>query len=65
MVHNGIEPNDNYGLQSFFHLEIPIKYQHLISITILTPTCGFLDTIIGVDQRYHAFTYTPFQDWLT
>lgn len=33
MVQNDIDMNNNYGLQTFSHLEIPIKDQCLIDIT--------------------------------
>jgi hypothetical protein len=46
---NGIDPNNNSGIQGFPHLDIPTKYQYLTSITTLIPTGRFFDTIIDVD----------------
>ena len=40
------------------HFDEPTKYQYLTCITILIPTSKSFDTIITVDIRYHAFTYT-------
>ena len=55
-------PNNNSVIWWFFHLDIPIKYQYLSSISILIPTGRFFDTIFWCS--YHAFTCTPVQHWL-
>ena len=43
--------NNDFGIQSSSHLEIPTMYQQLIDITILIPMSFFLDTII-IDVAY-------------
>ena len=50
MVQNGIDPNKFSSIQRLSHLEIPIKYQYLHGITILTPTNKFFETIVDVHQ---------------
>jgi hypothetical protein len=63
MVWNGINPNNNSGIQRFSHLDIPTKYQCLIGITILIPTGRFFDSIIDVHYGCHAFTCILVQHW--
>ena len=46
MVKNGIDPNNNPGMQRFSDLDIPTKYQNLIGVIILIPMDRFFDTII-------------------
>ena len=38
MVQNGIDPNNNLGIQRFSYLDIPSKYQCLTGNTILILT---------------------------
>jgi hypothetical protein len=57
MVYNGVDLNNNYGLKTFSHLEIPIKDQCLIGITILSPMDTFFDTISNVDYSYPKHSY--------
>lgn len=49
MIHNGIDPNMDLGVQRFSHLEVPIKYQYLIGCTMLILTWRFFDSITSVD----------------
>ena len=58
MVENGIDMNSNYGLQTFSRLEIPIKDQCSIGITILSPLDTFFDTISNVDYSYPKHSST-------
>jgi hypothetical protein len=68
---DGVDLNNDSGVQQFIHLAIPTKYQHLISITILMPvsvSCvvhGFVQHIftITIDVMYwhNSFTYVPVQ----
>jgi hypothetical protein len=37
MVYDGIDLSNELGIQRFFHLVIPTKYQYLIGVTILIP----------------------------
>jgi hypothetical protein len=47
MFCNGVDPNINAGIQRFFHLQIPTKYQYLTGITmVFIPMVGFFDTIL-------------------
>ena len=62
MVWNGLDPNNNSGVQKCSHLEVPTKYQCWIGITISMPTGRSFDTIVDVDA--HEFAYIPGQRWV-
>ena len=42
MFQNGIDPNNNTGVQRFSHLDIHTQYQYLIGATILISTGRYL-----------------------
>lgn len=35
MIHNGFDPNNNYGTQSSSHFHVPTEYQYLMVVIIL------------------------------
>ena len=41
MAMNGIDPNNNSGIQRFFHLDMATQCQYLTSIKILKPADSF------------------------
>ena len=47
-IKNGIEPNNNLGIQRFYLLDIPTKYQYLTGVAILLCMGKFFDTITDV-----------------
>ena len=49
MLKNGIDPNNDSGIQRCSHFDTPTKYQYLTGITILIPMGRFFHTIIDVD----------------
>jgi hypothetical protein len=44
-MENGIDPNNQSGIQRFSYLDIPTKYLYFTIITILIPTGRFFDTM--------------------
>ena len=60
---NGIDPNNNssWGLQRFSHLHMFVI--RVVGITTLMPMGRFFDTIVEVDNCYHAFIYISIQHW--
>ena len=57
MIENGIDPNNNWGIQRFSHLEIPTtKYQYLVGITIWYPRVSSLISLSMFNHWYQSFT---------
>ena len=49
MIETGVDPSANSGVQRFFHLDIPTKYQYLCGIIVLIPMGRFFDIITDFD----------------
>ena len=61
---NGIDPDNNVGIQRFSRLGISTAYEYLTGIVNLILTGRFFDTIIDANCSYHALTYLPNQHYI-
>ena len=65
MLQTSIDPNNKLGIKDS-HLDMPIKYQCLIDITIWCPWVGPLVPLLIIDAMHYWFTLgSELQNWAT
>lgn len=59
MIHNGIDPYNNSGIQKFSHFHIPTKILMFDWNWNLIPRARLVDVTVDVECWYHAYTRPP------